>query len=135
MSSYTIIDTAHSFDPVTLAALEASDMILVPVTPTVLSVRATRRSLDFLGGLGYDPEKIKVVINRVSRKDRIQPSSIEKALDFPVYWKIPNDFKVVGGAIDTGRPFTIGRKLSKVGKNILELADKINSELFPEEGS
>jgi len=133
MSSFMIIDTAHSPDPITLAALESSDLILVPVTPTVLSVRATRRSLDFLGGLGHDPQKIKVIVNRVSRKDRIDLSSIEKALDFPVYWKIPNDYRAVGGAIDTGRPFTLGRKIPKVGKSILELADSINHELFPDE--
>jgi pilus assembly protein CpaE len=133
MFSYTVIDTAHGLDPRTMAALESSNLILVPVTPTVLSVRAARRSLDLLGGLGYDPHRIKVIINRVARRDHIKPADIEKALDFPVFWKIPNDYKTVGSAVDSGRPFTVGKRLSKVGKNFLELAERIDHHFYPDE--
>jgi pilus assembly protein CpaE len=133
MFSYTVIDTAHGFDTRTMAALESSNLILVPVTPSVLSVHAARRSLDLLGSLGHDPHKIMVIINRVSKRDSIGPADIEKALDFPIFWRIPNDYKVVGGAVDTGRPFTVGKRLSKVGKNILELADRIDRQLYPDE--
>ncbi|MBU8932641.1 MAG: P-loop NTPase [candidate division Zixibacteria bacterium] len=133
MSSYILIDTAHGFDSRTLAALESSNLILVPVIPSVLSVRAARRSLDLLGGLGYDRTRIMVIINRVSRRDTIKSADIEKALDYPVFWKIPNDYKTVGSAVDTGRPFTVGKRLSKVGKNFLELADRIDRYFYPDE--
>jgi pilus assembly protein CpaE len=133
MFNYAVIDTAHGFDTRTLAALESSDLILVPVTPSVLAVRAARRSLDLLGSLGYDPHSIMLIVNRVAKRDRIKPADIEKAMDFPISWKIINDYKVVGGAVDAGRPFTIGKRLSKVGRNCLDLAYLIDRHFNPDE--
>jgi len=120
-----IVDTPHTFDAKTLAIFEVADTIAVVVVPNVSSIRATKKSLMVLKDLGYNPEKLKVVVNRVSRKDRIKLSELEEALDYPVYWSIPNNYKAVVEAINTGKPLVGAKQLSNVGKSILQFAQAL----------
>jgi pilus assembly protein CpaE len=122
MYSAIVIDTTHELDSKTQAAFEMSDYILLPVVPSVSSVRTAKRTMDTLRGLGYDDKQIKVIINRTTKKDRITTKDIAKALDTNVFWTIPNDYRIVSESIDTGKPFTDSKRLSSVGKSVVELA-------------
>lgn len=120
--SAIIIDTTHELDSKTQAAFEMSDYILLPVVPSVSSVRAAKRTMDTLRGLGYDTKQMKVILNRTTKKDRITTKDVANTLDAPVFWTIPNDYRVVSESIDTGQPFTGLKRLSNVGKSVVELA-------------
>lgn len=125
MFSYVIVDTPHTFDPKTLEAFELSDHIILVTVPNVSSIRATKKTLGAFRDLGYAPDKVKVVVNRVSRKDRIRIDEIEKTLSYPVSFVIPNNYPAVIEAINTGIPLLDHKGDSNVAKSILELANDL----------
>jgi pilus assembly protein CpaE len=125
MFSYVIVDTPHTFDSKTLEAFELSDHIIVVTVPNVSSIRATKKTLGAFRDLGYAPDKVKVVVNRVSKKDRIKTDEIEKTLSYPVSFVIPNNYPAVIEAINTGIPLLDHKGDSNVAKGILELANDL----------
>jgi pilus assembly protein CpaE len=76
MYPYVVADTPHVFEPRTMAALDLSDMIILMTVATVTSIRATKKVLELFREFGYSPEKVKLVINRVGRADRIEPKDL-----------------------------------------------------------
>jgi len=125
MFSYVVVDTPHVFDSKTLQVFELSDHIIVVVVPNISSIRATKKTLGALKDLGYTRDKVRVVVNRVGKKDPIKSDQIEKTLHYPVSWVVPNDYAVVIEAINTGYPLVSQKGNSNVAKSIWELANDI----------
>ena len=127
MYSFVIVDTPHALDHKTLAAFSISDYVVLVAVANISSIRATRKSLDFLRSQGYSAEKLKILINRSSKKDDIRSSEIESALDYPVTWTVPNNYREVIDSINSGIPLAGERRLSNVGKSIQKLATEVQN--------
>jgi len=125
MFSYVVVDTAHDFDSRNLEAFELSDQIIVVVVPNISSIRAAKKALGVFKNLGYDREKMRVVVNRASKKDPIKAGEIEKTLRYPVSWVVPNNYPVVVEAINSGVPLVNHQGKSNVAKSIMGLAGDI----------
>ena len=123
--SYVVVDTPHTFDSKSLEIFELSDHIIVVVAPNVSSLRAAKRTLGVFKQLGYLRDKVKVVANRVGKKDSVKVDDIEKTLHYPVSWVIPNNYPVVIDAVNSGIPLVNHKGGSNVAKSILELANDI----------
>lgn len=100
--AYTVVDTDHHFAEPTIAALDAADRILLVTQLDVSALRSTQRSLGVLGRLGYPSEKIVVLINRRSERDRILLEDAEQVLRRSVGVTLPNDYLACADAITTG---------------------------------
>ncbi|NIP42266.1 MAG: response regulator/pilus assembly protein [candidate division Zixibacteria bacterium] len=122
MYPYVLIDTSHTFDSKNLEVFAQSDYIFLVSVSSIPAIRATRKTLDYLRNLGYDENKIKIVINRFNKRDKIKVEEIEKILDFPVFWSIPNNYRASIDAIDAGLPLVGEKRLTNVGKSIFKLA-------------
>ncbi len=125
MYPFIVVDTPHTFDARTLATFEIADSIVVVVVPNISSIRAAKKSLNAFKDLGYSSEKVKVVVNRVSRKDRVKVDELEEVLEHPVFWSVPNNYKAVVETINSGKPLVGSKRLSDVGKSILQLAQEL----------
>jgi pilus assembly protein CpaE len=125
MFSYVIVDTPHILDSKTLEAFELSDNIILIVVPNLSSIRAGKKTLGVFKDLGYIGDKVRVVVNRASKKDPIRTDQIEKTLDYPVSWVIPNNYPSVIEAINSGIPLVNHKGDSNVAKSILDLANDI----------
>lgn len=123
--SYVVVDTPHTFDSKSLETFELSDHIIVVVAPSVSSIRAAKRTLGVFKQLGFLRDKVKVVANRVGKKDSVKVDDIEKTLNYPVSWVIPNNYPVAIDAINSGIPLVNHKGDSNVAKSILELANDI----------
>ena len=123
--SYVVVDTPHTFDSKSLEIFELSDHIIVVVAPNVSSIRAAKRTLGVFKQLGFLRDKVKVVANRMGKKDPVKADDIEKTLHYPVSWVIPNNYPVVIDAINSGIPLVNHKGDSNVAKSILELANDI----------
>jgi pilus assembly protein CpaE len=88
---YILIDLPHDFSARTLPALEASDVILLPVQQDVAAIRSARKVLLFFRDLGYEKNKIKLIVNRVAPRGEIALEDIVEMLGLPVYGAITND--------------------------------------------
>ncbi len=99
----TIVDTDHHFNDQTLAALDAADRILLVTQCEVSALRSTQRSLGMFTRLGYPPDKVVVVANRRTDRDRITIAGAEQVLGRKIDYGLPNDYLACSGAITQGQ--------------------------------
>ncbi|MFO0838911.1 MAG: AAA family ATPase [Phycisphaerae bacterium] len=121
-----VIDLPHRLDPLTGAAIELCDHLLIVIQLTVPSICNARRLLDVLTTEGVAPERLDYVINRYRKNmSRCTPETVAEELKKPSFGLIPSDYKAVNDASDTGEP--IGAK-SPVRLAIGEVAAKLLGE-------
>ena len=124
--SYIVIDTTSSFDSKTITALDNSDIILLVSTINLPSIRNCQRCFDLFKKLGYPKDKIKLVINRYMEKDDIKIEDVEEVLDHKVFFKIPNNYYVIIGAINKGIPVCDQEPNSNLCKSFRQLAELLS---------
>ncbi|MFW9817482.1 MAG: CpaE family protein, partial [Candidatus Thorarchaeota archaeon] len=98
--------------------------------PSIPAIRATRKCLSVFRDLEFEMGKVKIVVNRVGKKDKIGIDEVEKILEYPVSYSLPNNYKAVIQAIDTGLPLVGQKRLSDVGKQIIGMARGITNGDF-----
>jgi len=123
--SYVVVDTPHNFDSKNLEVFELSDHIIMVVVPNFSAVRAAKRTLGVFKQLGYPRDKVRVVVNRVGKKDSVKVDDVEKTLRYPVSWVVPNNYPVAIDAVNSGVPLVNHKAESNLAKSILELANDI----------
>jgi pilus assembly protein CpaE len=102
--THVFIDLPPNIDPEQLQVLmEISSAMLVVLTPELPTLWRTDRYLRFLSSSG-NTEKLRLIVNRVTANDDIDEKSIVKALNHDVYWKLPNNYRALISAINSGKP-------------------------------
>jgi pilus assembly protein CpaE len=101
---YIVIDLPHDFGSLTLEALEASDILLLVVSPEIASIRAASIALETYKQLNYPEEKIKIVLNWTFERDGLAHEAIEAALHAPIQLVIPYGGRRFTNAINRGIP-------------------------------
>jgi pilus assembly protein CpaE len=103
MFDYVIIDTAPFLDEPVLTILERSDDVLLVVDMDMPSVKNAKLALDTLRLINFPISKIKLVLNRVNSKARLDIDELERSLDLKVMAAIPSD-KMVPRSVNEGVP-------------------------------
>lgn len=124
MFSYIIID-AESLSERTTAALEMSDNILLIFSMSLPGIRNTQRYLKYFDRMGYGRNRIKLVANRYLKRGDIQVEDAEKALNYPIFWTVPNDYDTSMDCLNKGVPISMGAPRSQLNSSIKELAKAI----------
>lgn len=122
---FVVVDTSPRIDAVTALAIDLSSLVLVLVTPEVPCVRRTRAALDLLEAAGYSRDKIKLLLNRASKRAEVPNADLETALGSPIYAEIPDDRAVVR-SITTGTPVVMADAKSDAGRAFLELGRNLS---------
>ncbi len=86
-----LVDTSGTLGEVSQAALDASSLVLWITTPDYASVRDSLQAIEAAQKLGLDRDRIRLVLNEVSRELEVRPSAVEEAFGMPLYWAIPHD--------------------------------------------
>ena len=130
---FVIIDMPTLYDDLTLKLFDVAERILLVATPTIPSIRNTRKILDILEYMENPAglkDKVLFVLNRVvGDKDRgrgtVPTASIENALKQPVLGEIPLDERAVLTAVNQGVPLVAKDPKSSPGRELVELANAI----------
>lgn len=125
MFDYVVIDVGRYLDDRTFEALEMSDAIFMMSMQDVPTIRNISRYMEILERLEIEREKIKLIVNRYQKKNRLTLRDVEAALDLETFWTIPNDFHPVSLGIDGGVPAVIEAPRSKVAQSFKDLADSV----------
>jgi pilus assembly protein CpaE len=96
-----VVDGLRSFDDVSLAAVDASDQILLVLSQEVPAVRDARRCAHLLRRLGHEP-KLRVIVNRFQRHLEITPEVIAETVGVPVSATLSNDYPTVVRCVNKG---------------------------------
>jgi pilus assembly protein CpaE len=86
------------------SVLKSARMILMVVEANVPSLWTLQKRLLALAGLGVDPERIRLIVNRWHKGDEEPLKSIEKETKRAVFACLPNDFRKASAAMNMGMP-------------------------------
>lgn len=101
---YVVVDTPSGFSDISLAVTKAADIVYVLCAlNTGLELDHLRRSLDYFKEIGYAPDKLKVIINRVHQRSLAALRTVEEKINHPVVTLLPNDFNLAVTASNQGR--------------------------------
>ena len=134
---YIVVDAGKNFSDVFLAALNQANLILLVVTPDVLSIYQAKWALDTLQFLYFPLDMIKLVLNRAESLSSISWQEIRVNLPVDIIEKIPSEGKLVNRAVNRGVPVVIDSPRSKVTLAFSKLADAliVGKEIFVERGN
>lgn len=104
IAGFTIVDLKKTFDDCSLTALDLSDTILLMMVLSVPAIRSTQRTLEVFQRLGYSRDKVKLMVNRYMANAEIKIADVEKTLNYPVSYQVPNDFPTAMSSINRGQP-------------------------------
>jgi pilus assembly protein CpaE len=122
----TILDLPHTFDPVTIAALDMVDTILLLLTVDIPGIRSTKKALKVFDRLGYPRDKIRVVVNRWSKNIDAELHKVESHLGEQLIGQIPNDYRKVMDSINLGSPLVQSEPASKIAIEIKRIATMVS---------
>src|SRR5918993_6076912 len=126
---YVVLDPQHTFDSITLAALDQSDEIVLILTLDIPAIRSTQRALEIFDRLGYPRKKVKIVVNRWSKNIELDLRQVEKFLGEPVIGYVPSDYQTAVSSINLGQPLVQSDPNSKIALEIKRIAGTIASGL------
>lgn len=121
----TVMDCEHHVSERTLAALDSADRIILVTQLTVPALRSTQRTLAICRRLGYEDSKICVIVNRYQSDDVLPVRDAEDLLQCPIFWKLPNDYRLSAAAMTKGVPVGLEEPASKLARSYAELAMKL----------
>jgi pilus assembly protein CpaE len=121
---FVILDGVRGFGAATLAALDVTDRLLLVLTQEIQSVKNAQLCLRYLRGLGFEDEKIKVVVNRVHQRGAtVELEGVEEFLGRPIAGRIANDYSTVSRAIARGQLLADEAPRSQVARDVAALAE------------
>ena len=124
---YIIIDAGKSFTDIFVAALNQANLILLVVTPDILSIYQTKWALDTLQFLHFPLSMIRLVLNRAESVSGIGWEEVKGTLPIDVIAHIPSEGKAVGQALNIAVPVVIDSPKTKISLAIKKLAQTLNT--------
>jgi septum site-determining protein MinD len=122
---YLIIDAGKGFSEAFVATLNQSNLILLVVTPDILSIYQTRWALDTLQFLQIPLSMVKIVLNRADSISSISLEEIKSTLPVDIITSLPSEGKSVGMAVNRGLPVVIDSPRIKFSQGIGKLSSQL----------
>lgn len=120
---YIVIDCGQSTNDTALKTFELSTHLLLIATASLPCLANANKLLRSVVNLGFvQQERIKIVLNRYTKKGDISAEDARAGLGQPIFWMIPNDYNTTMAAINQGRPLSMVAPKSKIARNFDELA-------------
>ena len=102
--THVFIDLPSSLDPELLRVVtDASEAVLVVLTPEFPALWRTHRLILFLASTGC-ADRLRLILNRDNSRAEIDEKEIKKALNYPIYWRLPNNYASAIQAVNQGKP-------------------------------
>jgi pilus assembly protein CpaE len=125
---YVVLDPQHTFDAVTLAALDQVDEILLVLTLDIPAIRSTQRALKIFDRLGYPRHKIHIVVNRFSKQIDLELREVERFLGERVMGYVQSDYRTAVNSINLGQPLVESEPSSKLAAEIRQIAASVSGK-------
>lgn len=117
-----VLDPQHTFDAITLAALDQADEIVLVLTIDIPAIRSTQRALAIFDRLGYPRKKIRIVVNRWSKQIDLDLAQVEKFLGEPIVGFVSSDYQVAVTSINLGTPLVLSEPDSKIALELKRIS-------------
>jgi pilus assembly protein CpaE len=131
MFMYVIIDTSTKLSDITIAALDASDLLILITGHGIPDISRTQKSLELLPLLKFDPENTVVVMNQYDKRINISPEKVAKSFNKEISVVFPKDDRIVIPSVNRGEPFMLrsGIMSRPIGQAMRSLAALIRKRI------
>jgi pilus assembly protein CpaE len=129
---YVIVDVDKRLGDLVLSVLDHADEVHIVMTADLSCLKNVRLVLEALRKVGFDPKRLKLVLNRSNAFTGVSVSAAEGALKREFETKIPNEYRIAISAQNTGSPFNYSKPDSPLSKEIVELAQSIDLVFAPQ---
>ncbi len=126
--THLVIDVSKSYGALDIAAMEASDAVLLVTQLDLSCLRNVVRMMQFFDLNEALAEKIQIVVNRLGLED--SQISLGKALETigrDITWQIPNDYATMVDSRNNGVPLISRSQKAKVTKALEKMARSFDS--------
>jgi pilus assembly protein CpaE len=131
-NDFTVIDLWPHFNDVTLALLDASDVILTILTLEISNIKNIRLFLEVADQLGYS-DRIKLVLNRADSAFGIRVADVESSVGRKIDHQVVSDGRTVVYALNRGVPFVWSNSQAPVSEDILKVSRALVAEVASSE--
>lgn len=122
-----VVDLPRQIDSVNAAVMETADTTVIVLQQTVAHIRDAKRMLRILrSDLDVPPDRIRVMVNRFNKKNRLDLTDIRRTLDVEHIATLANDFESADGATNLGHPMYEHARRSPLTVDLLEFARALN---------
>jgi pilus assembly protein CpaE len=130
--THTVVDLPVALDPQELQVFaDVCTQFLLVMTPELPSAWRAGRLLRFLEDFNLG-DRLRLVLNRTGKEDRMDQSDIQSTLERRVFWRLPNDYAAAMQAIGAGKA-VVSLNGSPLSRSCRELAQRISGlSLVPE---
>jgi pilus assembly protein CpaE len=130
---FVVIDGSGRMDGTMQMICDLSNAVLMVAQTDVVSLWSAGRIQSFLqDGAGRD--RLRLVLNRYKKIPGFTDEDVEKATNLKVLWKVPNNFQVIGPAIDKGNPVA-AQGNHEIGRSYQGLAAELAGATTSGEGA
>jgi pilus assembly protein CpaE len=123
MCDAVIVDTPPGFTPEVIATIDASSEVCMVGMLDSLSLKNTKLGLETLDLMGYDTERVSLVLNRADSRVGITPDDVSTIVGRDPDVSIPSD-REIPRSINEGTPIVASRQGSGAAKAFRLLADR-----------
>jgi pilus assembly protein CpaE len=127
--SYVIVDTTSTLTDEVLAAIDASDLVVLLTTQDIPAIKNARLFFDLARILNINSKRILFVMNRFDKRIGITPEKVSESFKHEISAVLPLDERVVIPSINRGIPFILADKSKPISKAILGLAESVRNRL------
>lgn len=120
-----IVDTTASLSEITLAFLDASDVVLSVVTYDSTTIHNTIAVAEVFAAIGYPPEKVVYLVNRSDSSGGIGRDELARALGRRPDFEVVSDGRLVVQANNEGLPFVVASPDAAVSRDVRRAAQAL----------
>lgn len=122
MFDFIIVDTRPSFDEITLTLLDHSDKILLMLSLELTAIKGAKQYLELSDLLGYDSDRISLVINRSTLQAGIPIDDVGASLKGEIIARLPDEPLPVVRSINEGVPIVQSAPGNPLSQEFIRLA-------------
>jgi pilus assembly protein CpaE len=123
-----VVDTAPIFDDDLIFLLGHAHRVVVVVDMDLPSVKNAKIAFDTLRLSGFPMERIRLVVNRVDSKARLDLVELERSLGHEVFGTIPSD-RLIPQSVNEGIPAVALGRRTRVARSFHRLAEALRKDL------
>jgi len=127
MFRLVVLDVPPTFDDLSAYVITHSTLVILVANLYDLStLNDTRTLYQALARDHVASERLRVVLNRVTRGNHLRLLDVERTFEHPVTAQVPNDARVAVGAVNAGVPLVMSHPRAAVAQSIRTLAHGVS---------
>jgi pilus assembly protein CpaE len=122
MTDFVVVDSSPGFTPEVISAIDSSSYVTLVGMLDTLSLKNTRLGFETLELMGYEPDRILLLLNRADSRVGISDDDVLAVVGRRPDIRVPSDVEIPR-AVNEGEPIVLARPGSEASKAFRQLAD------------